>query len=76
MGKGHGKAKGNEWHKEINGVDFFRRGWSKLRFDHPVYGSWECLGMVWEICERTAVAYFTDGTEQRKKMIEHMKQKS
>ncbi len=71
--KGHGKCIANEWHKEINGVSFFRAGRSRLRFDHPVYRQWDCLGITWEVCVQNAINFFTPGTEQRERMIAGIK---
>lgn len=71
--KGGCRAKTGEWFATIGGVEWYRVGWSKMRFHHSVWGQWKIGGMSREILLKNAVAYFTQGTPQRKNMIEWCK---
>ncbi|MFK5892321.1 MAG: GIY-YIG nuclease family protein [Pseudomonadota bacterium] len=72
--KGGCRSKSNESYKLINGIEFYKVGNSKLRFDHNIYGAHLCEGWDYESKVKNAIAHFTEGTEQRKRMIQWCKE--
>lgn len=67
--------KSNEKSAWIKGVLFHRVGKSKLRVNHPEYGSWDCGGYLWDDKVKAAVAMLTVGTVENGEWMRQVKQR-